>query len=69
MTSSATPRSFRAFPVSGWDRYQDIEFLGEGGMGRVFKARDPRLNRLVALKLIRGDDPDLIQRLAREAQL
>jgi serine/threonine-protein kinase len=37
-------------------------------MGRVFKARDPRLNRLVALKLIRGDDPDLIRRLVREAQ-
>src|SRR4051812_11734965 len=64
----SAPGSVRAFPVPGWDRYEIVEFLGAGGMGRVFKARDPRLNRFVALKLIRGDEPELIRRLLREAQ-
>lgn len=71
--SSSTHRpssltELRAFPVQGWDRYEVIAFLGAGGMGRVFKARDPRLNRFVALKLIRGDDPELVSRLMREAR-
>ena len=60
----ATP----AFPVAGWERYQPVRFLGQGGMGRVFLARDPRLHRDVAIKLVRGDDPDLSRRLVLEAR-
>lgn len=56
------------FPVEGWERYEFVSFLGEGGMGRVFKAFDPRLKRHVALKFLRVDDPGLAARLLQEAQ-
>ncbi|MCP3064818.1 protein kinase [Myxococcus sp. K38C18041901] len=63
-TSSLEP----AFPVPGWERYQPIRFLGQGGMGRVYLAHDPLLRRNVALKFVRGDDPDLVRRFGTEAQ-
>ena len=34
---------FDVFPVTDWDRYELVEFVGRGGMGDVYKARDPRL--------------------------
>jgi hypothetical protein len=55
-------------PVREWDRYEIADFLGEGGMGRVYKAFDPVLKRYVAIKFIRGEDPALARRFLREAQ-
>ena len=54
-------------------RYELIEQLGMGGMGIVYRAHDPALDREVALKVIRRDLPvdrlDLSGRLLREAHL
>ena len=60
---------FDVFPVTNWDRYELVDFFGRGGMGDVFKARDPRLGRFVALKFLRRDDPDQVKRFVREAQV
>src|SRR5262249_19511557 len=42
--------------------------IGEGGMGQVYKAYDTALQRPVALKLLKGDDPEHSSRFLREAQ-
>jgi serine/threonine-protein kinase len=56
------------FPIAGWDRYTGVRFLGQGAMGRVFLAHDPRLRRDVAIKFVNGDDPEHVQRLIAEAR-
>jgi hypothetical protein len=49
--------------------YEVIDRLGAGGMGEVYRARDTRLGRTVALKVLRPDaDPELLRRLDREAR-
>jgi serine/threonine-protein kinase len=52
-------------------QYLLLERLGEGGMGQVFKARHQRLERIVALKVIRPErltGPESVQRFQREAR-
>ena len=51
--------------------YRVLEKIGAGSMGEVFRARDERLGRYVALKLIRpasSDNPDHLRRFEQEAR-
>ncbi len=61
------PRVRAAFP-----RLEVIELIGVGGMGAVFKARQPDLERWVALKVLPEDlgrDPAFAERFLREARV
>jgi serine/threonine protein kinase len=52
-------------------RYELLSPIVAGGMGDVYKPRDPRLNRTVAVKVLPphiAQRPDLRQRFEREAQ-
>ena len=61
----------RLAPGTRLGPYEVLGSLGAGGMGEVYRARDPRLARDVAVKVISGSaasDPDRIRRLQLEAQ-
>src|SRR5438105_7521228 len=48
--------------------HQVLSSIGAGGMGEVYKARDTRLNRTIAIKILPSADPDLKARFEREAK-
>jgi serine/threonine protein kinase len=53
------------------NRYELKDLIGRGGMAEVYEAIDTRLNRTVAIKILRNDlarDPAFIARFRREAQ-
>src|SRR5258706_8243468 len=51
--------------------YEILAKLGEGGMGEVYRAKDAKLNREIAIKVLPaavGQDPERLSRFRREAQ-
>ena len=59
-------------PGSRLGHYDIVAELGEGGMGAVYRARDSKLNRDVAIKVLLAsvaDDADRLARFGREAQV
>ncbi len=58
-------------PGSRVGPYEVVALIGQGGMGAVYRARDARLNRDVAIKVLQAsvaDDPDRLRRFTIEAQ-
>ena len=51
-------------------RYEIVDLIGHGGMGSLFRARDPFIGRFVAIKMLRTefDTPEVRDRFSREAR-
>ena len=56
--------------VAVWGRYELLEAVGAGSFGRVYRARDPNLDRIVAIKILHHGtgDPTIRERLLLEGK-
>ncbi len=62
---------FRPGTLGCLDRFEILRLLGEGGMGQVYLAREPRTETQVAVKIMRpqvADDPQSVHRFLTEAR-
>src|SRR5438093_12729188 len=65
------PRKMPLESGTNLGHYSILSAIAAGGMGEIYKARDPRLNRTVAIKVLPqhiADMPERRQRFEREAQ-
>ena len=49
--------------------YRIVDVIGEGGMGRVYRALQTSRNRIVAVKVLTASDPKAVQRAVNEARI
>ena len=72
LSSTSKVSSASALPSVIAERYEVLGLLGVGGMGRVYRVRDRRLDEVVALKVLRRelvDAPGMLERFRSEVKL
>jgi serine/threonine-protein kinase len=67
-TSPSRPSARRVPFAENWDKYELLDFLGKGGMGLVFRARDRKLDRIVAIKFVLEANQKMAARFLCEAR-
>src|SRR5262245_309456 len=71
LTHALTSRRMPLTPGTRVGPYEVTAAIGAGGMGEVYRARDAKLNRDVAIKVlppVLSNDPDRLMRFGREAR-